>query len=110
MSLITFEANPALVLPFSMLVFGSVSCYGCSFVWIFCIRLIIWSFLVGLLFVLDCELWRKKIMIFFAKFDRLLIPKKVTEPNGCRFSLTFESRLRRRGVWRAQWLHVFPQK
>ena len=43
-SLITFEANPALVLPFSMLEFGSVSCYGCSFVWIFCIRLNIWSF------------------------------------------------------------------
>ena len=64
-SLITFEANPALVLPFSMLEFGLVSCYGCSFVWIFCIRLIIWSFLVGLLFVLDCELWRKKNHDFF---------------------------------------------
>ena len=59
---------------------------------------------------LTSKFGQKKIMIFLAKFDRFLIPKKVTEPNGCRFSLTFESRLRRRGVRRAQWLHVFPQK
>ena len=59
---------------------------------------------------LKSKIWQKRIMIFWAKFDRFLMPKKVIEPNGCRFSLTFESRLRRRGVRRAQWLHVFPQK
>ena len=58
---------------------------------------------------LTSKFGQKKIMNFFAKFDRFLIPKKVAEPNGCRFSLTFESRLCRRGVRRAQWLHVFPQ-
>ena len=38
------------------------------------------------------NLAKKKIVIFLAKFDRFLIPKNVTEPNGCIFSLTFESR------------------
>ena len=66
-SLITFEAKPALVLPFSMLEFGSVSCYGCSFVWMFCIRLNIWSFFVGLVFVLDVKIWPKKNHDFFGQ-------------------------------------------
>ena len=54
--LFSFEGNSALVLPFLMLEFWSVSCYGCSFVWVFCIRLIVWSFLVGLLLALDDEI------------------------------------------------------
>ena len=58
---------------------------------------------------LTSKFGQKKIMNFLAKIDRFVIPKKATEPNGCRFSLTSESRLRRRGVRRAQWLHVFPQ-
>ena len=59
---------------------------------------------------LTSKFGRKKIMNFLAKFDRNLISKKSRRLNGCTISLTFESRLRRRGVWRAQWLHVFPQK
>ena len=107
--LFSFEGNSALVLSFLMSEFWSVSCYDCSFVWVFCIRLAMFSFCVTYLFLLAVEIWPKKIVNFLAKMDRFLIPKKGTEPNGCRFSLTSESRLRRRGVRRAQWLHVFPR-
>ena len=66
-SLITFEANHALVLLFSMLEFGSVSCYGCSFVWIFCIRLAMFSFCVTYLFFPDVKIWPKKNHEFFGQ-------------------------------------------
>ena len=56
----SFEANLTLVLLFSMLEFGPVSCYGCSFVWIFCIRLAMFSFCVTYLFLPDVEIWPKK--------------------------------------------------
>ena len=56
----SFEANLALVLLFSMLEFGSVSCVGCSFVWIFCIRLAMFSFCVTYLFFPDVKIWQKK--------------------------------------------------
>ena len=57
---VTFKANLALVLLISMLEFGSVSCYGCSFVWIFCIRLAMFFFCVTYLFFPDVKIWQKK--------------------------------------------------
>ena len=63
----SFEANLALVLLFSMLEFGSVSGDGCSFVWIFCIRLAMFSFCVTYLFFPDVKIWPKKNHDFFGQ-------------------------------------------
>ena len=107
--LFSFEGNSALVLPFLMSEFWSVSCYDCSFVWVFCIRLAMFSFCVTYLFFPDVKIWPKKIMIFLAKFDQILMLRNVIEPNRCRISLNFERRPRVGDCWRARWLHDFPE-
>ena len=65
--LFSFEGNSALVLPFLMLEFWSVSWYGCGFVWVFCIRLAVFSFCVAYLFFLAVKIWPKKNHEFFGQ-------------------------------------------
>ena len=64
---VTFEANPAVVWPFSTSEFTQVSTGRCSFVLIFCIRLRIWPFSVGFVFVPDDEIWPKTNHDFFGQ-------------------------------------------